>query len=205
MSKLAIKGNDSGTATFTIEAPATSTDRTLTLPDEAGTVLTSVSSIPVANLDSAVGITNVDNWSRTSTYTLLSQGDNRFTTNWTQVGGRFGAGMSESSGVFTFPSTGYWVVNAKMSGYLNAGAVGVIRVDIEVSDDSGSTYATVNRGLHGGSSAHWYSTDAVWVVDVTDASTYRVRFNFFDQNGNAESYFATGRDSVFQFIRVGDT
>ena len=40
MSKLAIKGNDSGTATFTIEAPATSTDRTLTLPDEAGTVVT---------------------------------------------------------------------------------------------------------------------------------------------------------------------
>lgn len=39
MSKLAIKGNDSGTATFTIEAPATSTDRTLTLPDSAGEVV----------------------------------------------------------------------------------------------------------------------------------------------------------------------
>ena len=41
MSKVAIQGNASGTGTFTIESPATNTDRTLTLPDEAGTVLTS--------------------------------------------------------------------------------------------------------------------------------------------------------------------
>ena len=41
MSKIAISGNASGTATYTIASPAGSTDRVLTLPDEAGTVLTS--------------------------------------------------------------------------------------------------------------------------------------------------------------------
>lgn len=46
MSNIAIKGATTGTGTFTIESPATNTDRTLTLPDEAGTVLTSASSIP---------------------------------------------------------------------------------------------------------------------------------------------------------------
>ena len=45
MSKVAIKGNASGTGTFTLEAPNSNTDRTLTLPDEAGTVLTSASDI----------------------------------------------------------------------------------------------------------------------------------------------------------------
>ena len=40
MSKVAITGNTSGTGTFTIAAPNSNTDRTLTLPDEAGTVLT---------------------------------------------------------------------------------------------------------------------------------------------------------------------
>ena len=40
MSKVAIQGNASGTGTFTIAAPNSNTDRTLTLPDEAGTVLT---------------------------------------------------------------------------------------------------------------------------------------------------------------------
>ena len=45
MSKIAIKGNESGTATFTIEAPATNTDRIFELPDEAGKVLTDASDI----------------------------------------------------------------------------------------------------------------------------------------------------------------
>ena len=40
MSNIAIKGATTGTGTFTIESPATNTDRTLTLPDEAGTILT---------------------------------------------------------------------------------------------------------------------------------------------------------------------
>jgi hypothetical protein len=41
MSKVTIQGNASGTGTFTIAAPNSNTDRTLTLPDVAGTVLTS--------------------------------------------------------------------------------------------------------------------------------------------------------------------
>jgi hypothetical protein len=40
MSKISITPNASGTGVFTISSPATNTDRTLTLPDEAGTVLT---------------------------------------------------------------------------------------------------------------------------------------------------------------------
>jgi len=47
MSKVAIKGADTGTGVFTIESPATNTDRTLTLPDEAGTILTSGGAIDV--------------------------------------------------------------------------------------------------------------------------------------------------------------
>ena len=47
MSKVAIKGNASGTGTFTLEAPNSNTDRTLVLPDEAGTVLTSGGAIDV--------------------------------------------------------------------------------------------------------------------------------------------------------------
>lgn len=47
MSNIAIKGNASGTGTFTIEAPNSNTDRTLVLPDEAGTVLTSGGAIDV--------------------------------------------------------------------------------------------------------------------------------------------------------------
>jgi hypothetical protein len=40
MSKIKIQGNASGTGVLTIEAPNTSTDRTITLPDVTGTLLT---------------------------------------------------------------------------------------------------------------------------------------------------------------------
>jgi len=45
MSKIALKPNASGTGVFSLEAPNSNTDRTLTLPDEAGNVLTDVSDI----------------------------------------------------------------------------------------------------------------------------------------------------------------
>ena len=45
MSKIALQGDASGTGTFTIASPNSNTDRTLTLPDEAGTVLTSASDV----------------------------------------------------------------------------------------------------------------------------------------------------------------
>lgn len=50
MSKVTIQGDANGTGIFTIASPNSNTDRTLTLPDEAGTVLTSASNIPAANL-----------------------------------------------------------------------------------------------------------------------------------------------------------
>jgi hypothetical protein len=50
MSRIALEGNVSGTGVFTLASPNGNTNRTLTLPDEAGTVLTSVSSLPAANL-----------------------------------------------------------------------------------------------------------------------------------------------------------
>lgn len=45
MTKIAISPNVSGTGTFTIAAPDSNTDRTLTLPDAAGEVLTNTSDI----------------------------------------------------------------------------------------------------------------------------------------------------------------
>ena len=48
MSKISITPNPSGSGVFTISSPATSTDRTLTLPDEAGTVLTTATAgVPI--------------------------------------------------------------------------------------------------------------------------------------------------------------
>ena len=60
MSKVAIQGAATGTGVFTLASPATNTDRTLVLPDEAGTVLTRAAGSPdnsvVVNASGNVGI-----------------------------------------------------------------------------------------------------------------------------------------------------
>ena len=50
MSKVQLQGNVSGTGVFTIASPNSNTDRTLTLPDNTGTLLTSGSAIQKSQL-----------------------------------------------------------------------------------------------------------------------------------------------------------
>ena len=50
MSKVAITGNASGTGTLTLAAPNTSSDYTLTLPAESGTIITSAGGTTLTNL-----------------------------------------------------------------------------------------------------------------------------------------------------------
>jgi hypothetical protein len=76
MSKVAIQGNASGTGVFTIAAPNTNTDRTLTLPDEAGTVLTTAgvpaSAMPAGSVIQVVSTSGTANISSTTLVTILS-------------------------------------------------------------------------------------------------------------------------------------
>lgn len=73
MSKVVIAGDASGTGTFTISAPNGNTDRTLVLPDEAGTIITTTSlpSIPnpltsgtavASTSGTAIDFTGIPSW-----------------------------------------------------------------------------------------------------------------------------------------------
>jgi hypothetical protein len=68
MSKISIAGAATGTATFTIESPATSTNRTLTLPDNTGTILTNATAGTVLQVIQAVQ-TNALILNNNNTYT----------------------------------------------------------------------------------------------------------------------------------------
>ena len=74
MSKVAIKGADTGTGVFTLESPATNTDRVLVLPDEAGTVLTTAgvpaSAMPAGSVLQVVNVVYGTSMSTTSTTTV---------------------------------------------------------------------------------------------------------------------------------------
>ena len=71
MSKVVIAGDASGTGTFTISAPNGNTDRTLVLPDEAGTVLTSVG-VPTSAMPAGSVIQVVSTSSDTQTVSFTS-------------------------------------------------------------------------------------------------------------------------------------
>jgi hypothetical protein len=67
MSKIAISGASTGTATFTLESPATSTNRTLTLPDNTGTILTNATAGTVLQAVFASTLTQVEGSFSTAT------------------------------------------------------------------------------------------------------------------------------------------
>lgn len=71
MSKISLSPNASGTGTFTIASPNSSTDRTLTLPDNTGTILTSASNtnFPTGSVLQVVNATySTETSSSSSTY-----------------------------------------------------------------------------------------------------------------------------------------
>jgi hypothetical protein len=59
MSKIALTPNASGTGTFTIASPGTNTDRTLTLPDATGTILSSAAIASQAQAEAGTDNTTV--------------------------------------------------------------------------------------------------------------------------------------------------
>jgi len=62
MAKVKITGHASGTGILTVTAPNTSTDRTITLPDATGTVLTTTSANPASSDGAALGSASLE-WS----------------------------------------------------------------------------------------------------------------------------------------------
>ena len=60
MSKISLEPNDSGAGTFSIVSPDSNTNRTLTLPDEAGTILSDVSTnIPGSGIVGQLALSNM--------------------------------------------------------------------------------------------------------------------------------------------------
>lgn len=198
MSKIAVSSNPSGTGTFTIQSPATNTDRVLTLPDEAGTVLTSGGSHLM-----------VDSYYMTSSQTLTDTSqviglDDGMT--WTHdtnsYFGSIGTGMSESSGTFTFPSTGIYKITAQLS-MDSDGSDSNVYASLQASSDGGSAwfpirYSSDYSTTNGQNTSH----PIVDFYKVTDTANDKVRLQFAGATG------ATAVGARFYtyviFERVGD-
>jgi len=148
------------------------------------------------------GITEADQWRLTADKT--SNGD--FTSNLERVDetsfGGIGTGMTESSGIFSFPQTGIYLIRFNSMGY--AIPSDNVYISILVTTNN-STYNEFSLTGEGASNTQFTcSTEAM--VDVTDISNVKVKFNVSSINagssiaGNTNSNYTS-----FTFIRLGDT
>ena len=158
-----------------------------------------------ASLVGGGGITEADQWRVTATGT----GTGVFTANWERNDTNFdkvGTGMSESSGIFTFPSTGIYKIDFQATGKNNA-QTDYVSYRIETTPDN-STYATASQQYAACNTANSFCNFYMSVIfDVTNTTTHKVRFNH-DQNeaGTFEkSSSTTAQVTGATFIRLGDT
>lgn len=160
----------------------------------------------------ANGITMVDTWTITSDFDNQT-GTSTIVNNWARVSasipdtGNIGSGMTESSGVFTFPTNGIYLVTAHFSGRTDTSTLTYFGPRIHVSADSGSNY-NVRASMYQNSSrtnGHLNPETNV-ILDVNDSSAFRVYFSLetSEQIDIFGSSSAT-QGSYFRFIRLGDT
>ena len=161
-----------------------------------------------SSVASTNGITMVDHWRVTSSFTLNSPTD--ITSNLARFSGDgyggIGTGMTESSGVFTFPSTGIYYVTMKAIGRGNSQASNFVGCSIRTTTDGGSNYSNfsfANNDTAYGASHFSAFTQAV--IDVTDTSQVKVLFRYDSDNSSIFDNDATQGYTQMTFIRLGDT
>ena len=146
------------------------------------------------------GITMMDQWRITNDNTKTN--NQVIDSNWGRTSNFFaqiGSGMTQSSGIFTFPQTGIYLIMAHVQMYGGASYAGIA---IRVSTDSGGSYSDLTKTYQ---NPDGYShIGAHVIVDVTNASTHRLQMlavNNASTQYSGASWYRTG----FTFIRIGDT
>ena len=151
------------------------------------------------------GITMAQQWRVTSSAT----GDHTpIDSNWEKAdsdgAGYIGSDMSESSGIFTFPSTGIYYINFQVSISTTATLYNNIIIQTTTNNSSYGSAAEGYVFLYQNSE---YSTSSVdFIFDVTDTSTHKVRFASDPQDNNTRMMGDSGNHRTgVTFIRLGDT
>jgi hypothetical protein len=156
---------------------------------------------------SVAGITELDSWRITSNFSNYANND--ITANWERNDNQFekiGTGLTESSGVFSFPSTGKYVIlyngQATGNGDRYIGIVGY------VSSNGGSSYTQLSEayGSAYNSGAVTYANfSLVDSVDVTDISQFKIKFLASSSGTCTYSGDTHSNRNGFIAFKVGET
>jgi len=156
------------------------------------------------------GITMADQWRQLGG--SVSAGDTFITSNWertdTDSYGTIGSAMSESSGVFTFPSTGIYYLQYVLQGKnTNTGSAQYMDGKLFVTTNNSSyniAAAGMGSGANGGT-AFDFNAVATFIFDVTDTSTHKIKMGYdFQRSGSIYGSSGATYTSI-TVIRLGDT
>ena len=154
------------------------------------------------------GITQVDQWRVTSSFDAT---DSDVTSNWARNNTDFaliGSGMTESSGIFTFPATGIykvdWVVNAfRMPSGATLRQIGGY---IYTTTDN-SSYNIRAKGSNSITTDNYAAINTYQgiIFDVTDTSTHKVKFGVFAEAEMRNEGTSDKNTTHATFLKLGDT
>jgi len=156
------------------------------------------------------GITGADFW-RLNGDVQFGTGTQVLDSNWERVDsdnyGVIGSAMTESSGIFTFPSTGIWLIQHQVSIFRSNGEI--------QRHDSRITMTTNNSSYDDAAFSHMstdhdnyrQSTCFSFIFDCENTSTHKIRFTYSDaSNNNPTLVGATNATCTgAMFVRLGDT
>ena len=192
-------------------------NRTYKLPDIAdGTLVTSQSTLDATKLSGnlpaisgaaltgiSAGITMANSWNCSSGFNYQSTTD---ITSWSEdTSGKIGTGMSQSSGIFTFPSTGIYRIRFSQSSYnIGAAEVRYVGAFIRLSTNSGGSYSILREQYDHINNDNSCTTTVVTsnYLNVSNTSTTRVKFSVaaeLNSTLNGGSY-----GTFVEFLKLGD-
>ena len=180
----------SGGGSFSLQAPSSSSNnRVITLPDIAdGTLLTSQSSLDSTKLSPAIsgGLAMADQWRYTAEFTQTNTSNNLATTSsWERpdsklgIGssGQLGTGMSQTNGIFSFPSTGFYLIIFQATAQVDNDSCEIF-VSIKATENN-SNYNDVSQTLdtiQNQCTPNFIGVTINYLAKITDTTNYKVNF-----------------------------
>jgi hypothetical protein len=159
----------------------------------------------------SAGITMADSWRLTTTF---SDDADPIASNLERVDtdgyGQLGTGMTQSSGIFTFPSTGIYYITflATVSATGGSGDIEYHLAGIQTTTDN-SSYSNATEPysqLANMGSEYYTSIFSSFIFDVTNTTTHKVRFRINAAYSGAKTLGDTASTLTgMNFIRLGDT
>jgi len=188
--------------TNTIDTISGST--TLTLGGTNATTINVVGTLQNGGTNFLQGITEADQWRLTADITADT---NPISANLERVNntgfGKIGTGMSVSSGIWTFPSTGLWKIELHATGIIGVGGTDVQTLVIirTYINDTASDIAYAILGSDG----DYDSASTTFLYNVTNTSTHQLTFRVSSMVNSTLRGNPTQTETHFNFIRLGDS